>query len=75
MTTLFPVAELKPREVGICACTVFVTIKVVVVNSKEEVAEVTLELVVIDVTVELLVEDEPEEVTLNPATAEPSYPA
>jgi hypothetical protein len=45
---------------------------VVVVNSKEEVAEVTLELVVIDVTVELLVEDEPEEVTLNPATAEPS---
>jgi hypothetical protein len=46
-------------------------VKVVLVDSNEEVAEVILELVVIDVTVELLVEDEPD-VTLNPATAEPS---
>jgi len=75
MTTLLPTTEPKLREVGITAWTVFVTaiVKVVLVDSNEEVAEVSLELVVvIEVTVELLVDDEPE-VTLKPATA--TYPA
>ena len=71
MTTLLPTTEPKLREVGITAWTVFVTVivKVVLVDSNEEVAEVILELVGIEVTVEVLVEDEPD-VTLNPATAE-----